>query len=388
MPNCGGHRPMAMRRGDGKMRLPDSLLMRLEPLRRHFAVWRAAWSLEKLRPKLIPRTADELTFLPAAIEIIETPASPLGRGTVWMVMAMFSMALAWSCLGKVDIHATAQGRVIPGGKTKTVAALEAATVAAIHVADGDHVTEGQALIELDPAGPGADVTRLRREWQEQTVTAARLKALLAGQTDMVVTVAIPPDLVASHRAQLLQKLADHAATMAALRRDQEQREAEMRGTEADILRLEQTVPLLAERASAKAKLSEEGYVSRTEYLQIQQEHIDRQQQLAQARHKLTEMEAAIGSVRERLAQAEAQFRSESYAQMADAEQKAASLGQDLAKAEDRQRLYKLTGPVSGTVQQLAVHAPGAVVSQAQPLLLIVPDNEGIAIEAALPNKDA
>jgi hemolysin D len=58
-----------------------------------------------------------------------------------------------------------------------------------------------------------------------------------------------------------------------------------------------------------------------------------------------------------------------------------------AKSADRERLYRLTAPVDGTVQQLAVHSPGAVVSPAQPLLMVVPDGEGIAIEAMLRNKD-
>lgn len=376
--------------------LRDTVLMRLEPLRRHVAVWQTAWSLEKLRPKLIPRTADELSFLPAAIEIVETPASPLGRGTLWLVMALFSSGLLWACLGQVDIHATAQGRIITGGKTKPVAATEVATVAAIHVADGDHVTAGQVLVDLDPAGPQADSTRLSREWLEQAVTAARLKALLDGKDDFSFDASVDgrsndvqlATLLTVHSQQLRQKLADHRATIEALEQERRQKEAERRGTLADIQRLEQTVPLLTEQAKTKREMSELGWQSRTEYLRVEQERIDRKQELEAARHKLAEADSAIANAAERLRQAEAQFRADTLSQLADAEQKAASLAQDLVKAEDRRRLYQLIAPVSGVVQQLAVHAPGAVVSQAQPVLMIVPENEGIAVEAALPNKDA
>ena len=98
--------------------------MRMEPLRRHLAVWKAAWTTEKLAPRLAPRTAEELAFLPAVIEIVETPASPLGRATAAVIMAMFAIALAWASIGQLDIHATAAGRIIPGGKTKPVAASE------------------------------------------------------------------------------------------------------------------------------------------------------------------------------------------------------------------------------------------------------------------------
>ena len=368
----------------------DEILMLLEPLRRHLAVWQAAWSLEKMRPALMPRTGDELAFLPEALEIIETPASPLGQTTGGIVMALFAAALAWSFIGQVDIHATAQGRIIPGGKTKPVAPSEVATVAAIHVKDGDRVAAGQVLVSLDPTGPQADATRLARERLEQIVLAARLRALLEGLTELSVVgeVDVPPSLLEVHHRQLRQKLADHRATLDALEQERRQRQAERRSTESDILRLEQTVPLLTEQANTKQEMARLGWQSRTEYLRVEQEHIDRTQELESARHKLVQADAAIANVSERLNQTEAQFRGEALTQLADAEQKAASIGQDLAKALDRRRLYQLTAPVAGVVQQLAVHAPGAVVSQAQPVLMIVPEGEGIAVEAVLQNKDA
>ncbi len=364
----------------------DSLLMRLEPFRRHLAVWQSAWALDKLRPDPGRRRAAELAFLPAVLEITETPASPAGRLTGALIIALFSSALLWACLGRVDIHATAQGRIIPAGKTKAVAPSETASVTVIHVKDGDHVLEGQVLIELDPTGPQADETRFQRERLENQVTAARLRALLDGKSDLAFADA-PPELLAVHRAQLLQKLTDHRSTMEALEQERRQKQAERQGTEADILRLEQTVPLLAEQATAKHQMADLGWQSRSDYLKVEQDHIDRKQELEAARHKLVEGASAIANVTERLHQTEAQFRAEALTQLADAEQKAASLAQEQAKAEQRDRLYKLTAPVDGVVQQLAVNAPGAMVTQAQPVLLIVPDGEGIAVEAALQNKD-
>ncbi|MTJ81307.1 MAG: HlyD family type I secretion periplasmic adaptor subunit [Telmatospirillum sp.] len=368
----------------------DVLLMRFEPLRRHVAIWQAAWRLEGRKPRLAPRTSDELAFLPAALEIVETPASPLGHGTLWLVTGLFSSVLLWSVLGEVDIHATAQGRVIPAGKTKPVAALEAASVAAIYVKDGDHVDQGAVLIALDPAGPQADTARLTRECLELVVTTARLRALLEGREDFTLpdNIGETPALVGTHRQQLRQQLASHRAIIESLELERRQKEAEQLGTGADIQRLEQTVPLLAEQAFAKREMAARGWQSRTEYLRIEQERIDRKQALEVARHKFVENEAAIANVRERLREEEAKFRGGALAQLAEAEQKVASLEQDLVKAEDRRRLYQLKAPSAGVIQQLTVHAAGAVVTQGLPLLMVVPDDGGIAIEAALENKDA
>lgn len=367
----------------------DEFLARTEPLRRFWGVVQAAWHFEKLQPRLATANADERAFMPAALEILETPASPIGRATAIAIMAFVSVTLLWATIGQVDIHATAQGRIIPGGRTKAVAPTETASVAAIYVQDGDHVKEGQVLIELDPTTPQADAARLQRERLELIVTAARIRALLDGRSEIAIDngVEVSPELLAVHEAQLHQKLADHRSTMEALRREQDQKEAAARSVEAEVARLAETVPLLEERAKARQELASKGFGKRDDYLSLQQDYVDRKQQLDSARFNLKDAQAAIANVKERLNQADAQFRAEALTQLADVQQRAASSGQDLTKAEQRSRLYKLTAPVDGVVQQMTVHAPGAVLSQAQPVLLVVPENEGIAVEAALENKD-
>lgn len=366
------------------------LMMRFEPLRRHVAVWRAALATERARPKSVKRNMDELAFLPAVLEVVESPPSPLGRASLWAIMGLVTTALVWATLGQLDIHATAQGRIIPGGKTKSVAPSETGTVAAILVADGQHVEAGQVLVQLDPAAPQSDSTKLGRDRLELLLTIARLRALLDGRNDFTLPqgVEAPADLLALHRQELRQKLADHRAALENLEQERHQKESELKAAQADQVRLEQTVPLLEEQAKAKADLSAQGYVTRTEYLKVQQDYVDRNQALVAAPHKVAEAQSAIASAVEKQHQAEAQFRTEALGQLTEAEQKAAGLTQDLAKADDRRRLFDLTAPVAGVVQQLAVHAQGAVASVAQPVLMIVPDGEGIAVEAELANKDS
>ena len=82
-----------------------------------------------------------------------------------------------------------------------------------------------------------------------------------------------------------QKLVDHRAAVENLEQERHQKESELRATEADKVRLEQTVPLLEEQAKAKEDLSAQGYVTRTEYLKVQQDYVDRQQALVAAPHK-------------------------------------------------------------------------------------------------------
>jgi hemolysin D len=126
---------------------------------------------------------DELEFLPAALEIIETPASPAGRAIAGAIIAFLCIALGWSIIGRVDIIATAPGRVIPTGKTKVIQPFETGVVRTIHVSDGASVAAGDVLVEMDPTANEADETRLNRGLAQDRLDSARLTALLAGDFD-------------------------------------------------------------------------------------------------------------------------------------------------------------------------------------------------------------
>ncbi|MEW6707195.1 MAG: biotin/lipoyl-binding protein [Pseudomonadota bacterium] len=138
----------------------------IELLARYKAVFKAAWEVrhELAGPK---RLADEAAFLPAALSLQETPVHPAPRRAMWIILALFAIALAWSILGQVDVVAVAHGRIVVADNTKLIQPLETAVVKAIKVRDGDRVTQGQVLVELDATGAGAD----RRSVQEQLEAA-------------------------------------------------------------------------------------------------------------------------------------------------------------------------------------------------------------------------
>ena len=102
------------------------------------------------------RHREDIAFLPAALEIVETPPSPIGRAIGATIIAVFGVALAWACLGTVDIVAMAPGKIIPSGRTKVIQPFETGVVRAIHVQDGQSVKAGDVLIALDPTMSGAE----------------------------------------------------------------------------------------------------------------------------------------------------------------------------------------------------------------------------------------
>src|ERR1700682_4322810 len=129
------------------------------------------------------RRRDELAFLPAALEIVETPPSPIGRAVAFTIIAVFVVALAWACVGTVDIVAVAQGQIIPTGRTKTIQPFESGDARAIHVRDGQSVKAGDVLIELDPTMTGAELGHLKSDLNWAQMDIGRLGAALAAKDD-------------------------------------------------------------------------------------------------------------------------------------------------------------------------------------------------------------
>ena len=109
---------------------------------------RFADKLALLKP-LPRRSRDEQAFLPAALEIVETPVVPYANYIGGSIILLFCIALIWASLGHIDIVASASGKIIPSGRTKILQPFETGVVRAIHVRDGQPVKAGDVLIELD-----------------------------------------------------------------------------------------------------------------------------------------------------------------------------------------------------------------------------------------------
>ena len=134
---------------------------------------------------VLRRNEYELAFLPAALEITETPPSPIGRAMGATIIVVFCIALGWASLGRVDIVATASGKIVPSGRTKMIQPFETGVVRAIHVRDGQTVKAGDRLIELDPTMTEAELAHAESDRLAAELDIARLRAMLAGHADPV-----------------------------------------------------------------------------------------------------------------------------------------------------------------------------------------------------------
>jgi hemolysin D len=337
------------------------------------------------------RRAEELAFLPAALEIVETPPSPIGRAIAATLILLFCASLAWSWWGTIDIVASASGKIVPSGRIKVIQPFETGVVRSIRVQDGQEVKAGDVLIELDPTVNAADRDHQRSDLLAERLNSARLRAALAGGDDPMTDFTPPddadPTLITTQRALLLNQVSEHRAKIAALVRQQAQKEAEQATTSATIQKLEALIPVIQPRVDMRKMLMDKDLGSKLTYYETLQLLVEQQKELAVQKSHLLEAEAGVAAIRETRRQAEAEYRHTLSDELAKTEQKANGLAQELIKAEQKTSLQRLVSPVDGMVQQLAVHTIGGVVTPAQSLLVVVPSDSRLEIEAMVSNRD-
>ncbi len=360
-------------------------------------------------------------FLPALLEIQETPPPPLGRALAWLLMCLATLAVIWAVMGEVDIVAVARGRVVPSGHVKLIQPLESGVIRSINVTDGERVRTGDVLLELDPTETQADRQRTAFELASARLKQARLQAQLAvlgakdnenephrtissgeAAADYVRTAlealrrrvdALPVDPAimdaanALHRRLLVEQLQEYAARAQGLASEVLRRQAEVDGTAAEVRKLEAVLPLMETRVQAVKVLNDRNLVASYTYLEIKQSWMEKREDLKVQRALLRERRAGVEEARQQLSALRAQFRGRTVSELAEVEQRIQQLEQEDAKAAHRAGRRQLRAPITGTVAKLAVHTIGGVVTSAQQLMTVVPLDVEVEVEAALPNRE-
>lgn len=329
----------------------------------------------------------EHAFLPAALEIQETPPSPAGRMTIWTITLFFVLAIVWAAFGEIDIVAVAQGRIIPNGHSKVVQPLEIGTVKAIHVKEGQQVNSGDILIELDSDSTRADVNRLVSEVERAEREVNRFRKLtewaIRGNS---ANVDVQADN-SGNKGLLLEQWAEFQDRLAMLAREEDRQLAEKRSAEQQVNKLKAILPLLNRRARDQKQLADKKLFAEQKYLETEQERLSNLHDLRTYESRVEELDASIEEVRARKKFAQSEFHRQMLEDLEEADRGLSNARQELIKAQKRLSAQTVLAPVSGSVQQLAIRNIGAVVTPAQELMVIVPSNERLEVEALLENKD-
>jgi len=341
---------------------------------------------------------DDQEFLPAALSILEQPASPVSTALIGSICALAMIAVLWAVLGWTDIVAVAPGKVQPSGRVRTVQPLETGRVQAILAVNGARVAQGDALVELDATEAREDVVMLtnardsaRAEILRRDTVIAAARDLAAGAGNPSHVIDWPDDIPFGIRqredAVLLADLRNIAGQLAALDAQMSQKSAERSRLLDTIEQQEALLATQQERVDMRMKLlrsdagTRSGVIDATESLHYQRTV------LAGQKGQVHEAERAIETLRAERDKVVAASLADNAGRRAEASRQLDEIMPRLAKARLRFERMTLRSPVAGTVQASAVTTIGQVLAAGQEAMRVVPGDGGLEIEVYLPNKD-
>ncbi len=333
-------------------------------------------------------------FLPAALELLETPPSPVRMALLLGLCAMVAIALLWAFIGRIDIIAVAQGKIQSQGRVKFVQPVETGKVRKLLVANGQHVVEGEALVELDDAEAAAEEAGLVAAVISYKAESIRRKASIAGATDRNFSPPplqwpddIPGDIRAREERVLTGDLAQLSSALASYAAQRRQKEAESARLAASIESQEKLLAIESDRVELRATLEQQKLGSKLNRLDAEEALQQQRTTLTQQKGQLAEAAAAIDVLTQDAAKTANSFIADNAQKTADAERQLEDNAQRLAKARAHTQHMTLRAPVAGEAQGLTISSAGQVVMPGEEVMRIVPDSGGFEIECYMPNKD-
>ena len=305
---------------------------------------------------------------------------------LWVLMAFLVIAGLGLFLIEVDVVVSARGKIIPAGDVKTLQPLETGVVSGIHVKEGDYVARGATLVEIDPALDTADLEGKEKNLRFSRAASQRIDAVLAeqpfrpnGDTE--------PELAQAQRRLYETQRALYRSTLSEKEKALREAEASLQGLREERKRLESLHRLVSEEEKRQQSLVKIGALAENRYRDKVKERLQTEKELELKGAQVEEGAWKVQRVREEMETFRNSFREKLLAELSGNLQGRNTLESEVNSIHFRKQKRQIAAPVNGTVHQLHVKTVGGVVTPAQPVVSIVPENTPIVANILVVNRD-
>ena len=336
--------------------------------------------------KTTPGAPGAHEFSPPLLRLQQSAPNPLGRKLLWAMLALLCGVLVWAVVGKLDIVAVAQGKLVPQSYVKIVQPAESGIVKEILVGEGDTVRAGQVLMRMDTLITDADAKSIENDLQGKRLALRRIDAELA-DTPFQSQAGDPQYLAAAAQAQYRANRAAYQAALAEERSRLAKAKQDLAAALEVRRKFSAILPHYREQEKAFEKLGKDGYAGGVMVSDKRRERIEKEQELATQDHMIESARAGVQQSEMKLVQIDSDYRRQLHAERSEAQRAFDQLSQELAKQTHRKELLELKAPQDSVVKDLATHSIGTVVQPGTVLLTLVPRNESLRAEVWLTNED-
>ncbi|MDO8698898.1 MAG: HlyD family type I secretion periplasmic adaptor subunit [Rhodoferax sp.] len=331
-------------------------------------------------------TTDAADFAPDLLSIQERPPARLPRTVGYVTAGLFGVLALWATFGKLDIVASAEGRLVPRNYSRILQPAEAGIVREVLVREGEEVRPGQVLLRMDATTASADLGTLRADAAFKVLSLRRIDAELAGQP--LLTIAKDPaDVAAQVLAQYRARRQSYLDALSQEQASLDRAQGELAAGRQQLDKLQATVPLYRQSAQSYERLVKEGFVSELGANDKVRERIEKEQDLKTQEANQGALAAAVEQSRKKLAQIKSGYETQLLNERVELQNQQKRSQGELEKQTYRSGLLELRATEAGTVKDMATYKPGTVVQPGAPLLNIVPKDEPLVAEIAIRNED-
>lgn len=322
---------------------------------------------------------------------IENDSRPRQWGW-WLLLVGFGGFLAWAWLAPLDAGVSAPGVVVVTGNRKAVQPAVSGKITAVLAKDGDIVTEGQNLVQLDDTQSRSQLDIAKGQWFTTVSTESRLTAERTGLS----SVAFPAALLAAQidaRADSAMALQRHlfqtrkialASELSAMSENIKGLELQTLGTESSKASKEDQLRVLREQLKNQSQLAEEGYIARNRVLDLQRTVSSMEGAIAEDLGSIGRSRQSVAEMKARMSTRQQDYRKEVESQLSDVQKEASALASRLDALQFDLANTVIKSPANGVVMGLAVHTVGGVVPAGSPMMEVVPSKEVLRIDAQIP----
>lgn len=307
-----------------------------------------------------------------------------------MALCVFLVAtLTWASVAQVELAAIAPGRIVPTGQVKVIRSFEQGKIKHIAVEEGSLVEPDEVLIEFDTTLVDAEISKLTAELRIKSVEAARLQATLDWRKNQPFgpPAGAPPEIVSINKDLMADQIAAHRAHLHELDSTLAERRAQLHTIETALAKQRRLLPILRERTAMRETLFRQNHGSRLALIEEQERLVELEGNIALRRMELAETKASLKAIGAQKERAVSEFYRQRRSALAAVRERMIVLREDIRQAREHRSRHTLLSPVEGIVQDLAVHTENGMVEPGARLMVIVPRNAGIRVEAFVANAD-
>lgn len=312
--------------------------------------------------------------------------STAGRMVLGAVSVLVLVLIVWAAFGKLDVIASADGKLAPQTLVKIVQPSEAGVVRELLVHEGDTVKAGQVLARLDATLASADKSGVSSDLAAQKMQARRIEAELSGKP-MLPVAADDALLFAQVQRQYQARRGAFNDSLEQEKALLQKMEFEKKSAGETLSKLEQTLPTYQAAAKSLAELSREGYVPVRQSEDKGREAVEKAKDLDAQRSTVAALNSAMAAQRQKLSQLSSTYKSELERELAEIRAKLGQLQPSLDKSSYREGQMVLRAPQDGVIKDLATTTTGAVVQPGAVVLTLVPKDELLFADVNIKNED-